>query len=216
MHDEQREFVRFALEVGALKLGRFTLKSGRESPYFFNAGAFSSGQRLLELARCYAAAIRRSGLEFDVLFGAAYKGIPLATAVAIALAETGRDVPWCCNRKEAKDHGELGTFIGHPPEGRVLMVDDVLSAGTSARASMELLEAGGATVAGLLVALDREERGRGPLAAADELRGEHGLVVVALVSLREVLEFLKLDPARADDVTRVEHYLARYGGAGAQ
>ena len=156
MRDYQRDFLDFAIGRGVLRFGEFTLKSGRISPYFFNAGLFDSGAALARLGRCYAAAIMEAGLEFDTLFGPAYKGIPLVATVAVALAEQhGRDVPWCFNRKEAKDHGEGGMIVGAPLKGRVLIVDDVITAGTAIRETMQILTAHGATPAGVLIALDR-------------------------------------------------------------
>ena len=170
MQAYQREFIRFAIERGVLRFGEFTLKSGRTSPYFFNAGLFNSGSALAQLGRFYASAVIESGLDFDVIFGPAYKGIPLGAATAIALAEQHqRDLPWCFNRKEAKDHGEGGTLVGAPLTGRVLIVDDVITAGTAIREVMQIIRAQNAEAAGVLIALNRQERGQGELSAIQEV-----------------------------------------------
>lgn len=211
MHDYQREFLDFAISRGVLRFGQFTLKSGRVSPYFFNAGLFNSGAALARLGRYYAAAITNSGLAFDVLFGPAYKGIPLASAAAIALAEHhDRDLPYCFNRKEAKDHGEGGNIVGAPLAGRVLIVDDVITAGTAIRESMALIEATGAKAAGVVIALDRQERGTGELSAIQEVERNYGLQVISIVTLADLIEYLE-EQGRTADVEAIRAYRAQYG-----
>jgi orotate phosphoribosyltransferase len=212
MHDYQREFIRFAIASQVLRFGTFTLKSGRESPYFFNAGLFASGGALARLGRYYAAAIVESGIGFDMLFGPAYKGIPLASTAAVALADHhDRDLPYAFNRKEAKDHGEGGVIVGAPLAGRVLIIDDVISAGTSVRASLELIEAAGAEAAGVAIALDRQERGTGALSAVQQVEREYGLPVAAIVRLEQLVEFLGEDPAMAEPLAAIQAYRERYG-----
>lgn len=212
MHDYQREFIRFAIERGVLRFGEFTLKSGRTSPYFFNAGLFNSGVALAQLGRFYAAAIEDSGIDFDVLFGPAYKGIPLAASAAIALAEQyQRDLPWCFNRKEAKAHGEGGSLVGAPLEGRVLIVDDVITAGTAIREVMHLINAQGALAAGVLIALNRQERGSGELSAIQEVERDFGIPVVSIVGLDQVMEYLTADPELKKYQAAVEAYRGQYG-----
>jgi orotate phosphoribosyltransferase len=212
MRDYQREFLDFAIERQVLRFGQFTLKSGRVSPYFFNAGLFNSGKALARLGRYYAAAIEASGIEFDTLFGPAYKGIPLASAAAIALAEHhNRDVPYCFNRKEAKDHGEGGNIVGSPLQGRVLIVDDVITAGTAIRESMTLIEAVGAKAAGVVIALDRQERGTGSLSAIQEVERNYGLKVVSIVGLAEVLEYLEARTGMESAVQAIRDYRTQYG-----
>ncbi len=190
MHAYQREFLDLAVQHEALRFGEFTLKSGRVSPYFFNAGRFDSGTALLALARAYRAAAEHAGLSFDMLFGPAYKGIPLATALALSYAvDCGRDLPVSFNRKEAKDHGEGGTLIGAALQGRVLIVDDVITAGTAIREALGIIRAAGAHVAGILLALDRQERGHGPLSAIQEIEQQFGVPVVAVAKLHDLLQF---------------------------
>ena len=189
MEAYQREFLDLALRYDVLRFGEFTLKSGRVSPYFFNAGLFNSGYGLRELGRALATTALRSGLDFDMLFGPAYKGIALATVTACTLADQGRDVPVAFNRKEAKTHGESGVLIGAPLTGRVLIVDDVITAGTSVRESVDLIRAQGAQTCGVLIALDRQERGSGPRSAADEVRQDLRLPVVAIAGLDELLAY---------------------------
>ncbi|HET7845134.1 MAG TPA: orotate phosphoribosyltransferase [Xanthomonadales bacterium] len=216
MHDFQREFLDLALRRQVLRFGEFTLKSGRTSPYFFNAGLFDSGAALFALGRAYAQAAERSGLAFDMLFGPAYKGIALATAMAVALADRhGRDVPVAFNRKEAKDHGEGGTIIGAPLRGRVLIVDDVITAGTSVRESLALIRAHGAEAAGVLIALDRQERGAGELSAADEVRAALGLPVHAIATLDELLVLTAERPELVQHRDSLLRYRARYGTSAA-
>ncbi|WAJ37432.1 orotate phosphoribosyltransferase [Pseudomonas sp. GOM7] len=212
MQAYQRDFIRFAIERGVLRFGQFTLKSGRTSPYFFNAGLFDSGLALAQLGRFYAAAIVDSGIEFDVLFGPAYKGIPLAATTAVALAEHHqRDLPWCFNRKEAKDHGEGGTLVGAPLKGRVLIVDDVITAGTAIREVMQIIQSQGAQAAGTLIALNRQERGQGELSAIQEVERDFGMPVVSIVSLEQVLEYLAGDAELKRHLPAVEAYRAEYG-----
>jgi orotate phosphoribosyltransferase len=207
------------LTHGVLKFGEFKLKSGRVSPYFFNLGLVSSGAALRELGRAYAAALQRSGIAFDMLFGPAYKGIPLAAAVAIALAEggrdpatgPGRDVPFAYNRKEAKDHGEGGTLVGARPAGRVVVVDDVLTAGTAMRESIQLLRQAGATPVAAVIALDRQEQGPHGASAVAEMEREQGLRMVSLVNVREMLDFLEAERMPAQTVAAIRKYQAQYG-----
>ena len=212
MQAYQREFIQFCLARNVLRFGEFTLKSGRQSPYFFNAGLFNTGAALAELGRFYAAAIVASGASFDLLFGPAYKGIPLVSTTAVALAgQHGRDLPWCFNRKEAKDHGEGGSLVGAPLAGRVLIIDDVITAGTAIREVMQIVQAAGAQAAGVVVALDRQERGKGELSAIQEVERDFGLTVYSIVSLAQIIEFLREDPARQADLERVEAYRGKYG-----
>jgi len=212
MQAYQRDFIRFAIERGVLRFGQFTLKSGRTSPYFFNAGLFDSGLALAQLGRFYAAAIVDSGIDFDVLFGPAYKGIPLAATTAVALAEHNqRDLPWCFNRKEAKDHGEGGTLVGAPLKGRVLIVDDVITAGTAIREVMQIIQGQGAQAAGTLIALNRQERGQGELSAIQEVERDFGMPVVSIVSLEQVLEYLAGDAELKQYLPAVEAYRTEYG-----
>lgn len=212
MQAYQREFIRFAIERGVLRFGEFTLKSGRTSPYFFNAGLFDSGLALAQLGRFYAAAVVDSGIDFDVLFGPAYKGIPLAATTAVALAEHHqRDMPWCFNRKEAKDHGEGGTLVGAPLAGRVLIVDDVITAGTAIREVMQIIQGQGAQAAGVLIALNRQERGQGELSAIQEVERDFGMPVVSIVSLEQVLEYLAGDAELKQYLPAVQAYRAEYG-----
>ncbi len=212
MQDYRQAFVQFAVEHQALKFGRFTLKSGRESPYFFNAGAFADGRALAALGGFYADAIIDAGIGFDVLFGPAYKGIPLAAATAIALAErTGEPVPWCFNRKEAKDHGEGGNLVGAPLAGRVLIVDDVITAGTAIRESLDLIQAAGAEAVGVAVMMDRQERGQGDLSAIGELKRDHDLEVVAIANLDGLIEFCAGDPELTQLAKSMAAYRAEFG-----
>ena len=211
MQDYQRDFIDFALQVGVLRFGEFTLKSGRKSPYFFNAGLFNTGHAIAGLGRYYARAAALSGVEFDMLFGPAYKGIPLVTATAAALAEhEQRNLPFAFNRKEAKDHGEGGTIVGAPLQGRVLIVDDVITAGTAIRESVEIIRAQGATPAGVLIALDREERGQGERSAVQEVQETLGLPVVSVLRLRDLMAHLESTGERAV-LEAVRAYRDRYG-----
>ncbi|HFD80598.1 MAG TPA: orotate phosphoribosyltransferase [Gammaproteobacteria bacterium] len=212
MQQYKKEFLEFAIECGVLRFGEFTLKSGRTSPYFFNAGLFNSGQRLARLGRFYAQAIVDSGIAFDVLFGPAYKGIPLGTAAAVALADHhGRDLPFCFNRKEAKDHGEGGELVGAPLQGRVLIIDDVITAGTAIRESLTIIDAAGATAAGVVIALDRQERGQGERSAIQEVEQDLGLQVSSIVTLAELQTFLAGHPEYRDALQAIERYREQYG-----
>ncbi len=214
MHDYQQEFIAFARDKGVLRFGEFQLKSGRLSPYFFNSGAFNSGSSLACLGRYYAAALHHSGLEFDMLYGPAYKGIPLVCAVAIAYAqEYDRDLPYAFNRKEAKDHGEGGALVGAPLEGKVVIVDDVVSAGTSVRESIELINAAGATPVGVAVSLDRQERGEGELSAIMELEQTFDLKVTPIITLQQIIESVTGDSQDALLLQRIKDYQCRYGVA---
>ncbi|MEN6538983.1 MAG: orotate phosphoribosyltransferase [Mizugakiibacter sp.] len=214
MQDHQRDFLDLALERGVLRFGEFTLKSGRQSPYFFNLGRIASGAALARLGRAYAATLVQSGLAFDMLFGPAYKGIPLAAATAIALAEQhGRDLPWAYNRKEAKDHGEGGLLVGAPLAGRVLIVDDVITAGTAVRESLALIRAAGAEPAGVLIALDRQERGQGERSAAQEVAADYGIPVLAIARLADILAYAALRPELTAQRPRLVSYRERYGVA---
>ena len=208
----QREFLDIATACGALRFGTFTLKSGRVSPYFFNSGFFNSGERLARLGRLYAAAIVDSKIEYDMLYGPAYKGIPLVSAVAIALDEKHqRDVPYAFNRKEAKDHGEGGNIIGAPLRGGVLIVDDVISAGTSVRESLDIIARAGATAAGVAIALDRQERGQGALSAVQEVERNFGLRVVRIAGLDTLLAYLRDKGGHGEQLRAVEDYRRKYG-----
>lgn len=208
----QREFIEFALEKEVLKFGEFTLKSGRKSPYFFNAGLFNTGRDLARLGRFYAAALADSGIDYDVLFGPAYKGIPIATTTAVALADHHDvDTPYCFNRKEAKDHGEGGNLVGSPLEGRIMLVDDVITAGTAIRESMEIIKANGADLAGVLVAIDRQEKGKGELSAIQEVERDFGCAVISIVSLTDLVTFLEEKGDNAEHLEAVKSYRAEYG-----
>jgi orotate phosphoribosyltransferase len=205
------EFIAFAVETGVLRFGEFKTKAGRLSPYFFNAGLFNDGASLNRLTDFYARAILDSKLAFDMLFGPAYKGIPLVAGTAIALAQKGRNLPYCFNRKEAKDHGEGGSLIGAPPAGRVLIVDDVISAGTSVRESVALIRAAGAEPCGVVIALDRMERGQGELSAVQEVRQTYGIPVVAVADLDDLLAYLGGRPEMAQNLQAVAGYRQQYG-----
>jgi orotate phosphoribosyltransferase len=208
----QREFIEFALEKEVLKFGEFTLKSGRKSPYFFNAGLFNTGRDLARLGRFYAAALADSGIEFDVLFGPAYKGIPIATTTAVALADHHDiDMPYCFNRKEAKDHGEGGNLVGSALEGRIMLVDDVITAGTAIRESMEIIKANGADLAGVLVAIDRQEKGKGELSAIQEVERDFGCAVISIVSLTDLITYLEEKGGSAEHLEAVKAYRAEFG-----
>ena len=212
MQDYRREFLEFALAQGVLRFGEFELKSGRVSPYFFNAGLFNSGRALAQLGRFYARAILDSGIGFDMLFGPAYKGIPLAASAAIALADHhDLDLPYCFNRKEAKAHGEGGQLVGAPLAGRVLIVDDVITAGTAIRESVEIIRAAGAEPVGVVISLNRQERGKGALSAIQEVERDYGLRVASIAGLSDLLELLR---QRGDDpatLAAVQAYRAEYG-----
>jgi len=212
MQSYQEEFIRFAIDCDVLRFGEFRLKSGRISPYFFNLGLFNTGGRLSRLGEFYAQAAINNGLEFDLLFGPAYKGIALATSCAIALAQQhGRDVPWCFNRKVAKDHGEGGQLVGAPLQGRVLIVDDVITAGTAVREAMAIIQTANAQASGVLVALDRAERGESARSAIQEVQERFGIKVASIVSLSDVLEYLAQDPLLKQHWQAVQEYRERYG-----
>jgi len=212
MAHNARAFIRFAIDTGVLRFGRFTLKSGRVSPYFFDAGLFHSGGALARLGRFYARAIADSGVTFDTLFGPAYKGIPLVTATAIGLAdEHGRSAPWCFNRKEAKDHGEGGALVGAPLAGRVLIVDDVITAGTAIDESVTLIRGAGAEPAAVVIALDRQERSSDGISAVRAVAERHGLPVIRIATLEDILAHLRDDPEAGDSRQAIEHYYECYG-----
>ena len=212
MQDYQRDFLDFALDLGVLRFGQFTLKSGRVSPYFFNAGLFNTGGALARLGRYYAQAIVDSGISFDVLYGPAYKGIPLAAVTAAALFDQhGVDTPYAFNRKEAKSHGEGGNIVGHPLEGRILIIDDVITAGTAIRESFEIIAAAGAKPAGVVIALDRQERGQGERSAIQEVEADHGVPVTAIVRLAELIEFVGQRGDATEDLQNIEAYREQYG-----
>jgi orotate phosphoribosyltransferase len=210
--DYKSRFFELALSKGNLRFGQFTLKSGRVSPYFFNAGGFDDGASLDGLAQCYADAIVHSGIAFDMLFGPAYKGIPLAAATAVALhARHQRNIPFAFNRKEAKDHGEGGTIVGAALSGRVLIIDDVISAGTSVRESVGMIRAAGAEPAGIVIALDRQERGKGLQSAAEEVKTEFGIPCVSIAGLDDLIRYLAERPQGQVDIQAIEDYRERYG-----
>jgi orotate phosphoribosyltransferase len=212
MQSYQHEFIDFAIRAGVLRFGEFTLKSGRISPYFFNAGLFNTGEHLARLGRFYARAIVDSGIGFDVLFGPAYKGIPLAAAASIALADHHqRNVPWCFNRKEAKDHGEGGNLVGAGLDGRVLVIDDVITAGTAIRESVDIIQAAGATLSGVVIALDRQERGTGSQSAIQEVEQTHGIRVASIITLADLLEYLREQPDQSEAVAGIEAYREAWG-----
>ncbi|MFA5915239.1 MAG: orotate phosphoribosyltransferase [Burkholderiales bacterium] len=211
MPDFRKEFIAFCIDCGVLRFGQFKTKAGRISPYFFNAGLFNDGAMLGRLGEFYAKAILAADTPFDMLFGPAYKGIPLVASVAIALARSGRNIPYSFNRKETKDHGEGGRTIGAPLSGRVLIVDDVISAGISVRESVELIRAEGATPCGVAIALDRLERGSGARSAVQEVREQIGLPVLAIADLDDLLRFLGAKPDLAQQLTEIEHYRQLYG-----
>ena len=213
-HDREafrREFVDFAIRAGVLRFGEFRTKAGRLSPYFFNAGLFCDGARLGEAARYYARAALASGIAFDMLFGPAYKGITLAAATAVALAELGHNVPFSFNRKEAKDHGEGGNIVGAPLAGRVLVIDDVITDGASKREAIEMIRAAGAIPAGVLIALDRQEKGEGEISATQDVSRKFGLPVTAIATLGDILATLRGRPEERENVERIEGYRKRYG-----
>jgi orotate phosphoribosyltransferase len=214
--DFSRDFIELACRKGVLRFGAFITKAGRNSPYFFNAGLFDDGASFRALCGFYARAIRAADIGCDMLFGPAYKGIPLVAGTAIRLAEDGINLPFAFNRKEAKDHGEGGTLIGAPLAGRVLVLDDVISAGTSVRESVEIIRAAGATPAGVVIALDRMERGRGDLSAVQEVKQNYGIPVVAVATLEDLIDFLADSPELAANLEAVKAYRATYGIASAR
>ena len=209
--DFRQEFIEFSLARNVLRFGKFRTKAGRLSPYFFNAGLFNDGTALDRVSQFYANAVLTSGLAFDMLFGPAYKGIPLACAAALALARSGRNAPFAFNRKEIKDHGEGGNIVGAPLAGRVLIVDDVITAGTSVRESVEIIRAAKAVPCGVVIALDRMERGTGVLSAVQEVEQDYGLPVVAVATLDDLMAFLKQRPGFADHAAAVARYRQEYG-----
>jgi orotate phosphoribosyltransferase len=214
MQPYQLEFLHFVIANDILRFGEFTLKSGRQSPYFFNAGLFNTGEKLAFLSRCYAAAIADSGIRFDVLFGPAYKGIPLAAATSVALAsEQNLNKPWCFNRKEAKDHGEGGVIVGAELSGKVMIIDDVITAGTAIREAAAIIQANGASLAGIAVAMDRQEKGQGELSAIQEIEAEYQLQVVSIIGLSDIISYLESsdDPQLAQHLDKVVSYRQSYG-----
>lgn len=212
MFSFQKDFIEFAITSHVLRFGEFTLKSGRVSPYFFNAGLFNTGKSLARLGQFYAAAIHESGIEFDTLFGPAYKGIPLVSAAAISLAERyDQEVPYCFNRKEAKRHGEGGNIVGAPLAGRVLIVDDVITAGTAVREAMHIIETAGARAAGVLIALDRQERGNGGRSAIQEVEETYGVQVISVAGLAELVTYLQEHPGMENQLRALRQYRREYG-----
>ncbi|GAA6205072.1 MULTISPECIES: orotate phosphoribosyltransferase [Thalassotalea] len=208
----QREFIEFALNKQVLRFGEFTLKSGRTSPYFFNAGLFNTGGDLARLGRFYASALMDADIDFDLLFGPAYKGIPIATTTAVALADHhNKDLPYCFNRKEAKTHGEGGSLVGSPLEGKIMLVDDVITAGTAIRESMEIIKAHGAELSGVLIALDRQEKGKGELSAIQEVERDFGTKVISIVTLTDLITYLEEQPDMADSLATIKQYQEDYG-----
>ncbi len=213
MADFRKEFISFCIDCGVLRFGSFKLKSGRIAPYFFNAGLFNTGDSLDKLAEFYAKAILAAGLPFDMLFGPAYKGIVLASAAAMALSRAGRNVPFAYNRKEAKDHGEGGVVVGAPLSGRVLIVDDVMTAGTAARESVEIIRAAGAVPCGIAIAMDRMERGHSPLSAVQEVTRDFGIPVITIATLEDMLGFLQERPDLVQNMRDIADYRQTYGAA---
>ena len=212
MQDYQKAFIELARRHDVLKFGEFTLKSGRVSPYFFNAGAFASGGALAELGRCYADRIVDAGMDFDVLLGPAYKGIPLAAATAIALSDRhGRDVPFCYNRKEAKAHGEGGVLVGAPLAGRVLVIDDVITAGTAVREVIGMVADAGAELAGVAIGLNRQERGAGSLSAIQEIEQQHGIPVLSIVDMSHIIDYLEAEGGPEGALAAMREYRGKYG-----
>ncbi len=212
MKDYQKEFIEFALEKQVLKFGEFTLKSGRTSPYFFNAGLFSTGRDLARLGRFYALALEDAAIEYDVLFGPAYKGIPIATTTAVALADHhDKDVPYCFNRKEKKAHGEGGTLVGSALTGKIMLVDDVITAGTAIRESMEIIADNGADLSGVLIALDRQEKGKAELSAIQEVERDFNTKVISIVKLADLISYLESQGTMDEHLASVKAYRDQYG-----
>ena len=212
MEQYKRDFIEFALSRNVLKFGEFTLKSGRKSPYFFNAGLFNTGADLARLGEFYAAAIQASAVDFDVVFGPAYKGIPIGTSVSVALFNRySIDKPVCFNRKEVKDHGEGGNLIGSPLQGKILLVDDVITAGTAIRESMELINANKAELAAVLIALNRKERGKGELSAIQEVERDYQCQVLSIIDLDDLMQFIEQDPRYSSHLPEMRAYRAEFG-----
>jgi len=212
MQSHQKQFIELAIARQALNFGDFTLKSGRNSPYFFNAGLFSTGAALAELGRCYASAIVESGVQFDMLFGPAYKGIPLAAATAVALSSHHQlDVPYAYNRKEAKDHGEGGTIVGAELTGKILIIDDVITAGTAVREVITIIEDNGAEAAGVVIGLNRQERGNGELSAIQEVERDYKVRVISIVDLSQIVDYLSDQEDQIENVAKIEAYRKQYG-----
>lgn len=212
MKSYQREFIEFALEKEVLKFGEFTLKSGRISPYFFNAGLFNTGRDLARLGRFYASALIDSGIDYDLLFGPAYKGIPIATTTAVALSDSHDvDIPYCFNRKEAKTHGEGGNLVGSDLQGKVMLVDDVITAGTAIRESMDIIQAHNAQLAGVLIALDRQEKGKAELSAIQEVERDYNATVISIVQLSDLITYLEDKPEMQEHLESVKVYREQYG-----
>ncbi|WP_069471259.1 orotate phosphoribosyltransferase [Candidatus Marithrix sp. Canyon 246] len=208
----QQDFLEFAIAKNVLRFGNFTLKSGRQSPYFFNMGLFNDGQAIAQLGRFYAQAIEQAQIEFDLIFGPAYKGIPLVTTTSIALADHHqRNLPYCFNRKEVKDHGEGGNIVGAPLQGRVLLIDDVISAGTAIREAVEIIQAAGAELVGVIIALNRQERGQGKLSAIQEIEQQYNIPVTSIVNLDQLIHYLEPQPERAADLAAIKAYRREYG-----
>ena len=211
MLEYQHQFIQYALECGVLKFGEFQLKSGRISPYFFNTGLFTSGEQLDKLGQFYVQALLASGLDVDMLYGPAYKGIPLVSAAAIAYSRLQADIPFAFNRKEAKDHGEGGVIVGAPLQGKVLILDDVITAGTSVRESFDIISAAGATVAGVLIALDRQEKGQQELSAVQEVSQQFNIPVVAIISLTDIISYIQLHDPDSEKLSVIHAYRLQYG-----
>jgi len=211
MLDYQKEFIQYALDCGVLKFGEFKLKSGRTSPYFFNTGLFNTGAQLDKLGRFYARTLIESKVQVDMLYGPAYKGIPLASSAAIAYSQLKQDIPFAFNRKEAKDHGEGGVIVGAPLQGNVIILDDVITAGTSVRESVEIINKMNATAAGVLIALDRQEKGQNDKSAVQEVSERFAMPVISIISLTQIIEFLELDGKSAEQLEIIKTYRLKYG-----
>lgn len=211
MLDYQKQFIEYALQCGVLKFGEFQLKSGRISPYFFNTGLFNTGAQLDRLGQFYAQALLNAGVEIDVLYGPAYKGIPLVSTTSIAYARMQRDIPFAFNRKESKDHGEGGVLVGAPLRGKVWILDDVITAGTSVRESVDIIRAAGATPAGVIIALDRQEKGQNQWSAVQEVSAQFDIQVIAIISLADIIDFIEQDSHFSDKLVAIRAYRLQYG-----